>query len=182
MTETDPTGLSAPLRDSLLLIANEVDRDRVNAEIAEHIVQLASEQIEVPTIALEELKLDDWESGVEAFQAMSLSEVMQFLGLKEDQPVFYFNDVIDRLGEHDPWVNKEPQDPETVIPLRLLWHQAVGIAKMLLQLFEGKPTLLMDSVGLGKTMQVVGVIALLVYFREYKTANGVYPGGFSKFY
>lgn len=167
------------MRASLLLLAQEGDRKRVEAEITEQILQLGSETVISPVVPTDALQLDEWESGVEPWQKKTMKEMQQYLGLREDGSFWYFNDTIDRLGEHDPWVDRAPLDPNDAIKLRPHWHQLVGMAKMLDSLFDGKPLLLMDSVGLGKTMQVVGVMALLVYFREYKTHHGVYPGAFS---
>ena len=43
---------------------------------------------------------------------------------------------------------------------------------MLEQAFEGKLVLLMDGVGLGKTMQVLGAICCLAYYRQVYDAKG----------
>ena len=50
---------------------------------------------------------------------------------------------------------------------------------MLEHAFEGKATLLMDRVGLRKTMQVISMITCLIYYRTYYTQKGNYPGHFS---
>jgi len=52
---------------------------------------------------------------------------------------------------------------------------------MLENVFDGKATLLMDGVGLGKTMQAVGTIACLSYYHEYYQQKGDYPGHFGGF-
>lgn len=105
------------------------------------------------------------------------------LGIKSGESLPLFNKWIDPKGMWDPWLDKTPttlDSDKQREPFRAQWHQLVGIYKMLLQAFEGKSTLLMDAVGLGKTLQVVGVIAMLAYYREAKAQTGDYPGGFSK--
>jgi len=53
---------------------------------------------------------------------------------------------------------------------------------MLTNVFARKPVLLMDDVGIGKTMQVVGLIAMLVYYHEYHNEHKKFPGHFSMSY
>jgi SNF2 family DNA or RNA helicase len=47
-------------------------------------------------------------------------------------------------------------------------------------LFEKEPALLMDDVGLGKTIQVLGFYAFVSWFREYHKKQGKYPGCFGE--
>ncbi|EMD33391.1 hypothetical protein CERSUDRAFT_98506 [Gelatoporia subvermispora B] len=43
-------------------------------------------------------------------------------------------------------------------------------------MIHGKPTLVIDEVGVGKTMQAVMVVALREYYREYFNLHGKFPG------
>ena len=52
-------------------------------------------------------------------------------------------------------------------PLAPRWHQLVGIVKIVMQAFKGEPLMLMDEVGVGKTLQLVGAIATLTFFRDF---------------
>ena len=121
---------------------------------------------EIPTILTEKITLPDWETGVEAWQKMNVSDLCTFLGVSETTGIITFNTTIDPLGVRDPWLDPEPHPDD--IPLTLHWHQWIGIVKIMVSLFEGDRVLLMDAVGLGKTMQVVGVIALLDFYRTHK--------------
>jgi hypothetical protein len=40
--------------------------------------------------------------------------------------------------------------------------------------------MLMDGVGVGKTMQAVGLIACLAHYREHYRKHGKFPGKFGK--
>ena len=133
---------------------------------------------EIPTILTEKITLPDWETGVEAWQKMNVSDLCTFLGVSETTGIITFNTTIDPLGVRDPWLDPEPHPDD--IPLTLHWHQWIGIVKIMVSLFEGDPVLLMDAVGLGKTMQVVGVIALLDFYRTHKQTKGHFPGWFRK--
>ena len=58
------------------------------------------------------------------------------------------------------------------------WGQLVGVLKGLLLAFEGKPLLLMDEVGFSKTIQLIGMIAMLAYLCEVYAKTGNFIGCF----
>lgn len=176
--------LSTALRKSLLLLAQPSDLERIAAEVDEEIRDLARDDSPLPILGSEQVNLSDWETGVEAWQQQSPSALYQLLGLKEHEAFANFNDFIDPVSARDPWADGAWQKPSTVDPhrkpLQPHWHQLVGILKMLDEVWNGKPIMLMDGVGLGKTLQVASVMALLVYYRAVKAKTGNYPGMFSK--
>ena len=97
-------------------------------------------------------------------------------------PHFNADHDIDNL--HDRWDEAEAAwfaDKANLVPLEPRWHQLVGILKMLHLAFDGKPVLLVDEVGVGKTMQVVGVIAMLAHYRDCWEKTQDYPGIFGKY-
>ncbi|PCH35827.1 nucleoside triphosphate hydrolase protein [Wolfiporia cocos MD-104 SS10] len=103
----------------------------------------------------------DWESGVKEYSSLSLEDIKEVLGLSDGQfPCF--NSKEDPLG-HNPW---------TLEGLEAL------VLKMMRCTINGDPVLLMDKVGVGKTMQAVMFIVLRVYYREYFTQHGKFPGMF----
>ena len=167
------------------MLASVEDHQKLIAELAEQTAQIDQDGFQLPALD-PDLNLDDWESGTESLESKTPQQMCELLGIRYGEPIPYFNNYIDTIGVRDPWVHKQLLDPnaedENRTELRAKWHQLVGIFKMLQQTFEGKSTLLMDAVGLGKTLQVVGVIALLAYYREVKKATGEYPGHFSKWF
>ena len=144
-------------------------------------MRLVLEKPDLPTLDPHLLSLDEWESGVEDYQGLNEEQICALLGIQGPGAIPFFNEWIDPNGG-DPWLNKSLADSsvdnQQRQPLRAQWHQLVGILKMLKQAFEGKPTLLMDAVGLGKTLQVVGVIAMLAYYRITKSKTQDFPGCF----
>lgn len=119
---------------------------------------------------------------MEAFKDVSEDHLWTLLGIP-DQRLPFFNALQDPYGNHDPWT-EEGEDwfksSGRGERLALRWHQLVGVTRMVQNAFSGKPILLMDEVGLGKTIQVTALIAILAFYREYYTANGCFPGKIGK--
>lgn len=122
----------------------------------------------------------EWEEGTEDLNGRSMEELWQDLGLSE-QRLPFFNIKQDPTGVRDPW-NAVDQEwyaiPTNGVLFGPHWHQLVGILRMLERFFKGDSTLLMDEVGLGKTIQVVGLIVMVAYFREYFIIHNRFPGKF----
>jgi len=120
-----------------------------------------------------------WEDGVEYFADWPAKKLWEYLGVSE---IPFFNERYDSLNGRDGWSDANvaeeiEQSGEKLVPR---WHQLVGIAKMLTNAFTRKPVLLMDDVGIGKTLQVVGLIVVLSYYREYHLQHKKFPGYFGK--
>ena len=47
--------------------------------------------------------------------------------------------------------------------------------------FIAEPVVLMDEVGLGKTLQIIAIVACLAYYRDYYHQKKYIPGAFSMF-
>jgi hypothetical protein len=123
----------------------------------------------------------DWREGVEDLKGFTTDELWQKLGLP-DKAIPFFNTTSDPFGTHDPWVDLDWfSNPSHVSPFGPRWHQLQGILRMVERAFEGKPVLLMDEVGLGKTLQVVAVIAILAFYREHFGKYSRFPGIFGEF-
>ena len=122
----------------------------------------------------------DWEEGVEEWKGVSDTDIWNHLG-RPSRMLPYFNAFVDSTGLHDPWDHPEYFDDLTnpdIEPLSPRWNQLVGVIKGLTLMFEGKPLLLMDGVGFGKTLQLVAIFSMLVFFREEFIKNGRFPGMF----
>jgi hypothetical protein len=84
----------------------------------------------------------------------------------------------------DPW-SKEGQQwldnlTNLIQSLAPWWHQLVSILKMIDRVLDCEPVMLMDGVGVGKTMQAVGLIACLAHYREHYRKHRKFPGKFGK--
>ena len=114
---------------------------------------------------------------------MDWDALWAFLGCEGHIPGF--NDIEDPNGTIDPWnitAWSKFRAQGSPRPLAPQWHQLVGMARMMERVLVGAPVLLMDSVGVGKTMQVVGVICLYNHFRRHFAKYKRFPGAFGEYY
>ncbi|KAG1836505.1 P-loop containing nucleoside triphosphate hydrolase protein [Suillus subalutaceus] len=175
--------LPKPLRQALSFLATQQDITLLAASIQDQL-KLCDPNT-VPEDSIPEFDPDatndcdfGWSEGVEEFKSMSEDNLWTVLGLPEKR-IPFFNALQDPYGNCDPWTEDGQnwlKDPANGEPLALRWHQLVGLAKMVKNAFEGKPILLMDDVGLGKTIQVTALIALLAFYREFYTIHNCFPG------
>lgn len=151
----------------------------VVAELDEALLDMEAQSPPEP-LPDELLSLRDWESGVENLQEKTPDELWDMLGLGGMKTLTGFNTVEDPDGVTDPWTNEWEQFAESprAVPFGPRWHQLVGMVKLMHHTISGQPMLLMDEVGIGKTMQVIGTIALYSVFRLYYRKNGFFPGAF----
>lgn len=123
----------------------------------------------------------DWTEGVEQYQVLTKDSALTILGLSGNT-FPQFNNKQDINGAHDPWLEHDrewfslSQNGEDLVPR---WHQVIGVLKMIENFFVDRPTLLMDDVGLGKTLQVAGLFSTLAFYRDHHEKNGCFPGKFS---
>ena len=127
----------------------------------------------------------DWEEGMEDFQHYS-ADYIWTLFAREPHHLPFFNAFIDRTGLHNPWDHpaffRNVTNNPRISPLTPRWYQLMGILKGLDLAFSGKPLLLMDGVGFGKTLQLAGIFVMLKWFRDYYAQYGDFPGDFGEFF
>ncbi|KAI0037453.1 hypothetical protein FA95DRAFT_1506960 [Auriscalpium vulgare] len=123
----------------------------------------------------------EWTTGVDQYKDYTVEQLWQALGITTGQLPF-FHPKVDLEGSKTPSLDRAWFEEEgNGVPLVPHWHQLVGICRMLDCAFEGKPVLLMDDVGLGKTLQVIGFFAMLAWYREERRQDRPYPGQFGEF-
>jgi SNF2 family DNA or RNA helicase len=174
-------GLPKSLRQALSFLASQQDITLLTASIHDQL-KLCDPNA-MPAESIPEFDLDatsncdyQWSEGVEEYSSLSEDDLWTILGLPEKQ-IPFFNLLQDPYGSCDPW----SEDGQTWLkengePLALRWHQLVGLVKMVKNSFCGMPVLLMDEVGLGKTIQVTALIAVLSFYREFYAMHNCFPG------
>ena len=180
---------AAEQRQVLALVEETLDASRAEGELQFNL----------------EVDFSDWTEGVEAFKHLKIEEIAAALGLNAEveggAPNFpFFNDVIDLNNAGRPWEEREREkeegasqgkgkgkgkatrksgDPDADTPLyielRPYWHQWIAAVKMIINMMEGRNVLLMDSVGVGKTLQAVGMMAMYDWLRLWQERYGSLP-------
>ncbi|EIW79437.1 hypothetical protein CONPUDRAFT_73886 [Coniophora puteana RWD-64-598 SS2] len=171
------------IRDALQKLASKSDIDKVNSITLQTIEMLDASEEEIDIDFNDTVPLIDWSEGTENYHHMTSREILTALGCGETLPYFQSRvDYNDSVNPQTPAGQAYLDDPDNLERTELLvpaWHQLVGIYKMVDKTFDdGGSQLLMDSVGVGKTMQVVGYFCVLAYFREYFATTGHFPGVF----
>ncbi|KDQ50051.1 hypothetical protein JAAARDRAFT_84325, partial [Jaapia argillacea MUCL 33604] len=136
---------------------------------------------EIPEFSFDEDPPLDWSDGVdEELKKKTIPELWSMLGLLEMEGIPGFNRFIDPSGRNPKtdkaWFDCASQ--EQLEPLQLRWHQLIGLITLLGRVFDGKPLLLMDDVGIGKTIQIVALFATLAFFHDHRLKHGKFPGIF----
>lgn len=135
------------------------------------------------TVPEEEVEgdLEDWETGVEGFSNHTIARLYEDLGSSE-QKVADFNEFYDVNGEHDPWdrANVVWFQTESAArrPFSLRWHQLCAIVKIMDCILRKRGVLVMDAVGIGKTLEAIGVIVWRAYFFSVFKERNNFPGRF----
>ncbi|KAJ7574206.1 P-loop containing nucleoside triphosphate hydrolase protein, partial [Mycena floridula] len=121
----------------------------------------------------------NWTEGCEEFSDLSPEQVQTLLGISHGR-VPFFNDFVDPTdnltsADGDAWVKFVADAEGGRKALDPYWHQFVRMLAMVDKAFKGQPILLMDEVGLGKTLTVIGFLCLMTYYREYFQKHRCFP-------
>ncbi len=173
------TGLSKNLREVLQRLATSKE--------VETMLQLLAECMEIEKTRTQEVVEFDiapepeveWSEGVEHLKDKTPEELYGMLGLEKYSIPFLKEKItMDPDGSGDLEVLST--GAVTTEGFSLRWHQLVGVTKMVERAMNSEPVLLMDDVGLGKTVQVLGLFAMLAYYRSYHKKHNRYPGIWGK--
>lgn len=165
---------------ALRTLASEDKAREVLGYVMELIKAVTRDEEEVVPIR-RDVDMEKWTEGVEAYRNLTDEEVAAGLGLTAPCMPF-FNTKQDPEGDDDPWSAKglAALEAPTAVPLQPRWHQWVGVLRIMDNMFSGKHMLLMDQVGVGKSMQAVGAIAMYQYQRMYWQRHGRHTDHFSE--
>lgn len=129
---------------------------------------------------LEPMEPMDWSEGVEELQDKDEHQLYEMLGFTDEKIPFLASHIEEDADIGALTYGDKPQDHVTSVtvrkPLRLKWHQLVGVVKLVACALHSNAVLLMDEVGMGKTLQVIAYFAVLAYYREFYDKTKRYPG------
>ncbi|KAI9060334.1 hypothetical protein FKP32DRAFT_1542386, partial [Trametes sanguinea] len=117
-----------------------------------------------------------WAEGVEAYKKLTIDAMRTAFALPSEHFPF-FNKTTDSTGNEDPWTESGRQAlaSPNAADLKPFWHQWVGVLKIVDNMMGRKNLMLMDQVGVGKTLQAVGTLAMYEWLRVNKEKRGQYP-------
>lgn len=176
------TGLSKNMREALKHLSLRSEVALLGMQIADRV----NHHKAIPEGPIE-LNLDpadplDWSSGVEELQTKTEDELYKLLGF-EDKKVPFLASEIDEDTDIGVQAYEGENEDDTVPvaqiakkPLRLKWHQLVGLVKLTQCALTSKTVLLMDTMGMGKTLQVLALFSVLAYYRRFYNKTKRYPG------
>lgn len=161
------------------MMASKEDCEQVLGDIVDLIHACeCDEDATIPTLRAD---LSEWNGGVDEFSKLTIDGIANRLGFP-DGAIPFFNPTQDTLGTADPWSVEglAAMAAPTAEPLTARWHQYVGVAKIFQNFWQGLNVLLMDDVGVGKTLQAVASIAVyqfyVVWAKESKSAYNKHFG------
>ncbi|KAG2064532.1 hypothetical protein BDR04DRAFT_1035000 [Suillus decipiens] len=176
--------LPKTLRDALDRLATEEEVKELELLIETTLAAMVPLEGDKVVVDFEEnLNVNDWKSGVEEYDRCSEDDLWEHLGLSEKKLPFFQvlsdpNAAIDLWSEEgQKWLDNPTSPTQNLAPR---WHQLVGILKLIDRVLDCEPVMLMDGVGVGKTMQAVGLIACLAHYREHYRKHGKFPGKFAQ--
>ncbi|KAI9062335.1 hypothetical protein FKP32DRAFT_1574398 [Trametes sanguinea] len=155
------------------------EQEEALAQVVEYINSANAEDRDFDLIDMTSDALADWKEGVEAYKDLTIEQMQQMLGLPS--PHFpFFNQKQDPSGIHLPWSEegRAALRSSEAVELSPFWHQWVGVLKIMDNMMAHKHVLLMDQVGVGKTMQAIGAIAVYEWLRLMFSQKGRYPDRF----
>jgi hypothetical protein len=170
------------LRQALVLLASEQRVTQLMNELLDTVRTITDDIEDLPAFDFESDIPIDWTEGTEDINDLTLNDIHKRLGITE---LPWFNNRIDPFGLRNPWKAEDEEwlrDDNNTVELQARWHQWLGILRLIERFWQGKNMLLMDEVGLGKTLQVVGALTILAYFREFYEEKGRFPGAFGKLF
>jgi hypothetical protein len=174
-------GIPPVLREALKHLATTANVRDLRLLMQEYLSQFEDiEPEDMPELDFTDRTPVDWQEGVEDLKEKSIDVLWNDLGIL-DQVLPFFNSYSDPDGIRNPWEHEELfRTPANVVPFSPRWHQLIGILRLVQRAFEGEPMLLMDEVGIGKSLQVIAVPVVLAYFREFYDKHSRFPGAFGE--
>ncbi|KAI9064569.1 hypothetical protein FKP32DRAFT_1602933 [Trametes sanguinea] len=142
-----PPRLPKALREAFKTMPTPAEAHAMIVKITE-IIEAAESDFELvlaaPTVS--------WQEGIEQFKDLTIADMQALLALPEATFPFFSLKVPN--GQEDLWsvegrlALEDPNAPD----LRPFWHQWVGVTKIMHNMMQWLPTLVLDQVGVGKTI------------------------------
>lgn len=154
-------------------------------------IKILQELQDIPTdiepIRAADLSSFDTEEDLAPYMTRTLDNVMtQLTGMRDQKLIPLMNPTEDIRGVFTHWDNSDEAriffgtQGEYLKDIRVAWHQAVGIHKIMTEYMLGRPLLLLDAVGVGKTLQAIGTILMRQWLLWQKKEGKPLPPMFAE--
>ena len=167
-------GLSKNLREALGRMVSKREAQQMSEQLWERLELENAPMVDAIEIDMDPAPLEEWSEGVEHLQGKTPAELYQLLGLEKRTIPFFKAEAVEQDVSGDLGELETSATTTEGTPLR--WYQLVRTMRALERAARSEPVLLMDGVGLGKTVQVIAIFAMLAYYREFFKVNRRYPG------
>jgi SNF2 family DNA or RNA helicase len=183
---TQNVALPKNLRLAIAAFPKQEDSDSLFSELDSILKSISYDEDDSPQNALDEddlnaIAIDD-EIDLPELRKYTPAQLKEKLGLPgPGQGSWGLAQKLDPAGDYDGH-SEEGREylAKNGEQLDLRWHQWAGVFRMISAAFNGEPILLLDEVGIGKTLQIFTVFAVLRYFRHYFEQHQQFPGDFSE--
>lgn len=154
----------------------------IEAEISEALERYRGNFDDVPLFSGEKPVIPDWnlDDELKHLTDKSTDDLWRLLGISDNKLV-PLADWRDPLLQFSQWLKDDdicPQERKEECNLR--WHQLVGLNRLAEAVFSKSCVLNMDEVGVGKTLQIIGLLAYRIMNIEELKQSGRYMGKFSE--
>jgi SNF2 family DNA or RNA helicase len=157
-------------------MSSKREADSMGEQLAERLELEKAEMVDEVEFELDPAPVEEWSEGVEHLKKKTPEELYQMLGLEKASIPFFKEKSVGAEQEVSGELGEVETSATTTEGFSLRWHQLAGLVRMLERARTSQPVLLMDDVGLGKTVQVLALFAMLAYYRVHYKTQGRYPG------
>lgn len=117
-----------------------------------------------------------WKEGTEHLREKNFSELYGMLGLSATNRIPGMVEEVETMGVVNRWDDEALWTESAKSTFSLSWFQLTGIIRMMEVAFEHESMLVGDEVGMGKTLETIGFLLTLQYFRRHWEVKGDFPG------
>ncbi|EMD31654.1 hypothetical protein CERSUDRAFT_127231 [Gelatoporia subvermispora B] len=178
----DAASLPKNIRKALQLLADSVLVESITNYMVDIVAIDHEDEDEGEAVELPDLDEDaptTWTEGTEEFAAHDLERIKDDLGILKGDSIPMLNTWQDNTGTIDAWSPEFDENVATktdISALRPRWHQYVAVLKIMLKMISGDPILLMDDVGIGKTLVLTAIACCRAWYHMHYKAHGAFPG------
>lgn len=168
------TELPPMLKKAWEFMPTKKDREQLLASLLEMIDSVMRVGEPAPD-EIPDLDYEAWVEGTEHLAEKTVEELARMIGLPSPQ-IPRFN-TKDNRSTYDTWTAEGQAAVESAEAptLAMFWHQWAGVVKIVHNLLHWRNLILMDGVGVGKTMQATASMCMMDWVRMQQEEQKLSP-------